>query len=343
MPASVRSVIRCVALALLTAAALASVSAGPATARDCTCRHIAPGVCVPDPNCFDLRAQDLGRDVEKAIRNVGSAGEKAVSSSQTGAAPKANTEFRKAVDKGVQDAGEAIDRATVSASRLIILATGYSQLAEIGKEEAGYGLYSYAVLSSHSPRSSAFLTEVFKSIPSIEDTPAKRAQLNIFYLPTKKDTAEAFADSVKTLGDDPAKLGAKYSESFYDYKMARGVLLHLCNPPAAVMSELCAGDMSRGPYIFTYAKPASTLEPVPAPFLLADLSDVDPRAFGELVSAFKAQVKREDISDGARINTLRLRLLTIALKAGDLVSPIRKAIGDIIHTAPADKDKDKDK
>jgi hypothetical protein len=329
--------IRSIALALLTGAALASVSAGPAAARDCTCRHIGPGVCVPDPSCFDLRAQDMRQGVENAIRNVGSAGEKAVSSSQTGAAP--NAEFRKAVDQGVHDAGVAIDRATPSASRLIILATGYSQLAEIGKEETGYGLYSYAILSSHSARSSAFLAEVFKSIPSIEDTPAKRAQLNIFYLPAKKDAADAFADSVKTLGDDAAKLGAKYSDSFYDYKMARAILLHLCNPPVPAMSEVCAGDMSRGPYIFTYAKPASSLEPVRAPLLFADLSDVDPRAFGELVSAFKAQVKREDISDGARINTLRLRLLQIALKAGDLVSPVRKAIGDIIHTAPADKDK----
>ena len=99
------------------------------------------------------------------------------------------------------------------------------------------------------------------------------------------------------------------------------------------MRELCAGDMARGPYIFTYASPASKLEPVPPPFLFVDLSDVDPRAFGEYVSAFRAQVKREDISDGERVNSLRLKILNIVLKASDQVGPVQKAIAGIVHSA----------
>jgi hypothetical protein len=74
------------------------------------------------------------------------------------------------------------------------------------------------------------------------------------------------------------------------------------------------------------------LEPVPPPFLFVDLSDVDLQAFGEYVAAFKAQVKREDISDGARINSLRLQVLNVALKGAGLVGPVEKAIANMIHS-----------
>jgi hypothetical protein len=218
----------------------------------------------------------------------------------------------------------------VSAPGVRILETGYSSLPELGKEQPGYGLYSYIILSSNSDRSSALLSEVFKSIPSIQGTAAPKKQTNILYIPIMKEKVTDFTNKAKTLGGDNQKLGAEYASSFYDYKMARGLLNHVCNPPGDTMRELCAGDMARGPYIFAYGSPASTLEPVPAPYLFLDLSDVDPRAYGEFISAFRAQVKREDISDGARINSLRLKILNIALKASDWVSPVHKALADIV-------------
>jgi hypothetical protein len=119
--------------------------------------------------------------------------------------------------------------------------------------------------------------------------------------------------------------------------MARQILNNICNPPAEAVRGLCEGDMSRGPYIFTYSRPGSTLKPVHPPFLFVDLSDVDPRAFGEFIAAFRAQVTREDISDGAKINTLRLQVLKITLKAGDFVVPVRKSIADIIHSSGTEK------
>ena len=227
------------------------------------------------------------------------------------------------------------------ATRVTILATGFSQLPELGKEEPGYGLYSYAVLSFNSDRASAFLGEIFKSVHTIQDTPGNRAQLNIFYLPIKKEAAGDFENATKSLEGKPDELGAKFTASFYDYRTARAILNHVCNPPADAIRELCQGDMSRGPYIFTYAKPASSLEPVPPPFLFVDLSDVDPRAYGEFVAAFKAQVKREDIADGAKIDSIRLRILKIALKASDLVVPVQKAVADIIYSTTTDETKKK--
>jgi hypothetical protein len=229
--------------------------------------------------------------------------------------------------------------APTASARPRILETGTSHLAELGKEVDGYGLYSYAILPSDSNRAALFLSEAFKEIPSIGDTSARPAQLNIFYIPLRKDKQADFAAMLRAPGRDAAKLGAEYTKSFYDYKMARALLDHVCNPPDPSVLELCNGDLSRGPYIFTYASPASKIEPVPPPFLFVDLSDVHERAFGELLAAFQAQVKREDIADQAKIHTMRLNILQVVLTAADWVSPVQKAIADIVHSASGDDKK----
>jgi hypothetical protein len=268
-----------------------------ASATECVCH--GGFLCMPDPACFgaEPRLSVEQHDVAK--------------------------DYGKALEKAVGDIGKSVEK-------LVILDTGYSPLSGFGVEQAGYGLYSYAILTSASDRSSAFLGEVFRSVYAIDDT-AQRSQLNIFYLPTKAEANSDFANSAGKLTSQ--ELGAKFTKSFYDYKIARSILNHICNPPADAIRDTCQGDLSNGPYIFTYAKPASSLEPVPPPFLFVDLTVVDPKAFGEYVSAFKAQVKREDISDGARINTLRLTLLNAAIKAGTLVEPIETAVKKIIHSS----------
>jgi hypothetical protein len=220
-----------------------------------------------------------------------------------------------------------------------ILETGYSVLAELGKEESGYGLYSYAILPADSARASSFLSEIFREIPSIGDTGgAKPLQLNIFYIPLRAGKEGDFATLVQTSGGNPEKLGAIYSKAFYDYGTARSLLNHICNPPNVRVRDLCDGPLSTGPYIFTYASPASRMEPVPPPFLFVDLSGVQEGAFGELLAAFKAQVKREDISDSAKIETLRLTVLQFILKGAGLINPMEKAIGDIIHATTGSAD-----
>jgi acylphosphatase len=219
--------------------------------------------------------------------------------------------------------------------KLRILDTGYSELQKLGKEEAGYGLYSYAVLTSDSARSAAFLGEIFKAIPSVGNTGVpKRAQLNIFYIPMKADKSNSFTPlSAKTSGEESTKLGAEFSKSFYNFKMARTILNHVCNPPANNMKDLCTGAMAGGPYIFTYAKPASSLEPVSPPFLFVDLSNVREEAFPEFIDAFRSQVKRGDVADGAKIHSMRLTILNITLTAASWIVPVKAAIADIIHDA----------
>jgi hypothetical protein len=219
-----------------------------------------------------------------------------------------------------------------------ILDTGYSRLSDLGKEVPGYGLYSYAILPSDTKRGEIFLTELFKDIPSIGSFDAQPSQLNVFYVPFQRDRENDFATLTQVSSTNAEKLGAEYSRSFYDYRMAHDLLEHVCNPPAETVRQLCEGGLSRGPYIFTYASPASSMNSVPPPFLFVDLSNVHEQAFAEFIDAFRAQVKRDDITDQARIKTLRLTILSVALTAADWVNPVEKAIADIIHS-PSDDDK----
>ena len=229
--------------------------------------------------------------------------------------------------------------AVASGGRLRILETGYSHLSELGREERGYGLYSYAILPSGSKRAEIFLAELFKKVYPIGQTAARLSQLNIFYVPLRRDREGDFAALLKTSGTNSEKIGAEYSRSFYDYRMAHALLDHICNPPAESVRVLCDGDLSRGPYIFTYASPASHMNSVPPPFLFVDLSSVHEQAFGEFIDAFKSQVKSEDMTDQARIQTLRLTILNIALTAADWVNPVEKALADIVHSPPGDDKK----
>jgi hypothetical protein len=112
---------------------------------------------------------------------------------------------------------------------------------------------------------------------------------------------------------------------------AQKLLAQICAVPADVIRDLCATDLSSGPYLFTYARPASTLSPVPPRYLMFDLSAVHTRAFGEFIAAYKAQVKRLDYSDRQRIDTLHLRVLNIVLTAADWITPTKSAMADILH------------
>lgn len=313
---------------------------GAVFAQDCTCRKIGAGFCLPDPTCLPRNSsyelEYKTKALEKALNQLKTLQQasESISVSKSAAINKAAQDASAAIAKAAQDASAAVAKTAQNASKSVkILETGYSQLPELGREEAGYGLYSYAVLSStDTARSAAFLAEVFKSVPAIQDTGAKRNQLNIFYVPIKKEKSGDFADAIQSSGDDVNKLGATYASSLYDYKVGRAILDHICNPPADQMRAMCEGDASRGPYIFTYEQPASDLEPVPAPFLFVDLSDIRPGAFGEFISAFRAQVKRENIADGVRINTPRLAVLQLALTAADLLPGVQKSVEDIVHS-----------
>src|SRR5262249_51239900 len=154
---------------------------------------------------------------------------------------------------------------------------------------------------------------IFRVFPAVKSTEAARSQINVLYLPFRKQKQAEFQKK-REVDQQQAET---YLKSFYDFELARAILNHLCNPPAPAIRDICLGDRSSGPFIFTYATPASKPEPVDPPYLLVDLRNVHERAIGEFVAAYQAQIKREDFSDRARLDTLRLMILNITLKASD--------------------------
>ncbi len=227
-----------------------------------------------------------------------------------------------------------------SGAPIRILDTGYAVLPRSGGEAPGYGLYSYAILPLQSPRSGRFLAEMFRSTPAVEGLQIGRDQLNVLYVPIQSGKLTQFQQHRERQGDNADKLGSDFASTFYDYATARAILAHICGYPPDDMREFCLTDvMSGGPYLFSYARPASSQEQVPPPYLLVDLTGVDPRAYGVLLSAFREQVKRDDMTDKARVGTLKQHVLNVILVASDLIDPMQRAVEDLIkgmvHTAEA--------
>ncbi|MFO1102346.1 MAG: hypothetical protein U1E20_05520 [Methylocystis sp.] len=219
------------------------------------------------------------------------------------------------------------------AERPTILGTAYDFLYAPGAETAGYGLYSYVILPRPSERAVAFLREIVGHFPAASNVTEAKQRINILYLPTKASSRgqPAFPADAET-----AAL-TSFLDRSYDFGMAQGLLFHLCDRPAPAVAQLCANDLSGGPYILTYATKISDLSPLPPPFLFVDLTNVRPRAFSLFVAAYAAQVKRPDFSDGARLSDFRLQLANIVLTAADWVQPVSAAVADIAHFAEAAK------
>ena len=80
----------------------------------------------------------------------------------------------------------------------------------------------------------------------------------------------------------------------------------------------------------TVPEPVSASAGLSSTHLLLDLSDVHERAFGEFIRALKEQVMRPDFTDRQKIDTVRLGLLDITLKAADWLDPVREGIAEIV-------------
>jgi hypothetical protein len=219
------------------------------------------------------------------------------------------------------------------AARPSIVDTAYDYLYAPGAETAGYGLYSYVILTRPNDRAVAFLRELVGRFPATSDVAEPKQQINVLYIPTK---ASAKGQTAFPADVEPAVVKS-FVDKNYDFAMARSLLRHLCSNPAPAVAELCPNDFSGGPYLLTYGAKVSDLSPVPPPFLFVDLTNVRPRAFPLFVAAYAAQVKRPEFSDGERIADLNLLVANILLTAADWVQPVNAAITNIIHFAEAKK------
>lgn len=231
------------------------------------------------------------------------------------------------VPMGYQVPATSTPRPTAAEGHAVpILNSVYGFLRRPGGEAAGYGLYSYALFPAPSPRADAFVAALFARTGWSGESRIAPLNLNLIYLPVH-------ADLERRLGIarwNPDHPDPGFAAKAYDYPEARNLLAQICRQPAKGVQTLCASDLSRGPYLFTYSKPASSLETVPPPYLVLDLSDVHPRAFANFIAAYKEQVKRTDYTDRERIDAFSLVLLNITLTAADVVSPVIKSVKDLV-------------
>jgi hypothetical protein len=195
-------------------------------------------------------------------------------------------------------------------------------------EEEGYGLYTYVLLAAApgtSQRNAAFLRRLLASTGRTDsELAAVRRQLNIFYVPTQ-NRIQALVIA-RSSADAAAAIAAP---SVYDYQQAGRLLVRLCTESVSSNPKLCASAW-RGPYFLTLSEPLGASAALSPTRLVVDLSDIHERAFGEFIRAVKEQVMRRDFTDRQKVDTLRLRLLDITLKAADWLDPIKEGIAEIV-------------
>ncbi|MFN3659342.1 MAG: hypothetical protein ACK4UO_19015 [Pseudolabrys sp.] len=215
-----------------------------------------------------------------------------------------------------------------------IFDTGYNELTTLGGETSGYALYSYAIVTANTPRTRAFMKEFFKSIKAIDVFDVPKNELNVLHIPVIGSKKKQFQDLKKAVGpQDYETLAEKYMDSFYDQSMALTILNRICTSAEGKMLTLCKSDISEGPFLFTYAKPVTTLQKVPPPYLIADLRPpMHVRAFETILSRFKEQVKSKDFADDQRIHTFGTSLLSILLTTADWTDLVARDIGTVVHT-----------
>ena len=196
-----------------------------------------------------------------------------------------------------------------------------------------YGLYSYILFPSSTDRARRFLEKFFASTSIWGKSELPPERLNLVFVPVGPQTSARLTELISSSGGSPTNSVATEVYNSYNYDLARDLLAQFCGKPAAEVRDLCATDLSRGPYIFTYPRPASDVSSVTPPYLFVDLSEVHERAFDEFIAAYKAQVREEDYTAKKRLKALRLALVSIVLTAADWVDPVTKSVTDIIHVA----------
>ena len=136
-----------------------------------------------------------------------------------------------------------------------IVDTGYAFLAKQGFELDGYGLYSYAIGTPENAKRTEMLVDaITRSTPDVTALELPRDRINVIYMP-----GVPLGVVAPTRGKAPANSPFKY-----DYKLARLIINQVCAGKLREVEAVCKGDMSQGPYLFTYATKigsAQNLEP----------------------------------------------------------------------------------
>ena len=215
-----------------------------------------------------------------------------------------------------------------------IRATVYEFLDEDkrkGKPEGKkFGLLTYVLFVAPNIRNATFFRELGRSTPIGESYEEEtKPFLHIFYVPVRNRIKAS--DYLEKQPQDSLALGSiRGRHSYYDFPFSLDFHVRYCASPTNQDTTPCRTS-GQGPYLLTTTQPPNRLNTAPSPTLLLDLSHVHEEAFGEFIQAIKEQVMRPDFTDRRKLETLRLRLLSVILTAADVVVPIKNGVESILH------------
>jgi hypothetical protein len=212
-----------------------------------------------------------------------------------------------------------------------IIDTRSAPLERPGEEASSYGLYTYVLLRGSANRDKHFLKDIVESAPSASGVLAPlRAHIDLMLIPANpcpirlaKSPADCQIHLVDNVERDP--------KANYNYGESNTLLEELCAKPPDKLADFCRDPIGWGPFLFTYARPVSTMNPIPPPFLFFDFTEHDEAAFPDFIGAYEAVLKSDDFTDDSKLNTLRLRILDVYNRARAATGPTAEGAAKLVH------------
>jgi hypothetical protein len=236
-----------------------------------------------------------------------------------------------AAPPGSPPAGPSPPKPDDEAQRPKIIDTRSAALVHPGDEAAGYGLYTYVLLRESADRDSDFLKDIVESAPSASGVaPPLRPQIDLMLIPANPCPAA----SAKSAADCKAHLVdnvARDLKGAYNYEESNALLEELCAKPPEKLAEFCGKPIGQGPFLFTYARPVSTMNPIPPPFLFFDFTEEDDAAFADYIEAYEGVLKSDDFTDDSKLKTLRLEILNVFNRARAAAGPTTGGAVKLVH------------
>jgi hypothetical protein len=193
--------------------------------------------------------------------------------------------------------------------------TGNAILVSGGREENGYGLYSYALLAhapsgDEVPRYKYFLKALLQLPPALSEVQVGRKRINITYL-----LLETEPDGWNGM---PIDARVDYAISHYDYARS------------AVIIASLPGRYGTGPLITSALSPISG-NVQPHPVLVQDLSRAQPVLMVDYVTKFVNQVANAEFWQQNALANFSLNLRNILETSANGVGMSKDAVASWVH------------
>lgn len=215
----------------------------------------------------------------------------------------------------------------------------WTELYTEGGEDPGYGMYTYVltnrcisggVSNDATARYERLIQEITEStLPVEEKSEFEEENYNLFLIParTAGQTYSSLPDSlVSEYGSDRI---SKRQISLNDQLSMR-----LLNAIAITTQDEEFSQQistSAGPFLISTVHPisASSSSEGLVNLLYVDLSNTNPAAMGEVVSAYKRRISYNEVEGVKRFRSTRLALLNVILNVDDSIKLVKVAAADV--------------